>query len=453
MDLLKNNINEVLSAKLSSIRELETGRSLTSQSFKEAISLRMTFFNENHRLLPGHSVILFDNNTLDFFVDFLALFFLKVTVIPLDNKMLKSEVEAITASTGAKLIIRDGLVVNGPGSIQKSLLGIALILFTSGTTGSPKGVLISMKNLVKKIKVMQDKISSNELKNSLCFLPTFFGHGLICNSLLPLFSGETFTIAPTMSIKLAADFSQVIEKNNITFFSSVPSHWEMILQFAGIYQGKSLKRVHVASAPLRKDKMIAIKEWLGSVDLYDVYGATEMLGWFGATQITTTSECGLFDKFWEAEIKYSAEGELFIRADYMFSGYWQMEKNPEDYFFPTGDLFVSNRMIGRNKNVINKNGIKISSAAIDLFIAASGMTKNAASFPVDDIFLGEVVGVFVVLNSSYTLEQLKKYCRENMSVLNMPSEFIEVERIPVNSRGKISFNELRKAYDDYRKRG
>ena len=432
----------------SSIYEVESSRYLDSKKFKDAVIQRMNFFETHYGMNSGQCAILLNNNSISFFIDFLALFFLDAAIIPLDESMHPHDLERIVNFSKANLVIDSNEIRKINSNSQNELALISLILFTSGTTGDPKGVLISKEAILKKMQILHFQIPPKEMENTLCFLPTFFGHGLICNSLFAIFYGKKFYIAKKMTIEFGTVFASFIKEKDINFFSSVPSHWEIILNFSEPYKGPSLKRVHCASAPLNKEKSERILEWLGEIPFYDVYGATEMLGWFASQQIKTNSPTSTFNNFWNVESIFSIERELLIKSDYMFSGYWKKGDSLENGYFNTGDIFNENQIIGRSKNVINKNGIKISTDELNSLFLSSGLLLEVASFPLLDDFKGEDIALFIVLKREHSLEEFEVFCKKSISLIFYPAHIIVIEKIPVNSRNKTSLALLQKTYKE-----
>ncbi len=446
MNRQKSDLHDIDFVNLASVTEVESGKSLSSEEFKKAIIHRMNTFAIDFKLCPGHSIILLKNNSIEFFIDFLAGFFLGVTIIPLDSSMHLEEIERVIEFSKANLIIYSDQSIKQHDKLQIELFGIAIVLFTSGTTGSPKGVLISKEALALKLEILHKFIPSDEIKNTLCFLPTFFGHGLICNSLFPIFYGSHFYIAQKLTISLASELSNYLQRHQINFFSSVPSHWELIIGFCPINSSTDLKRIHCASAPLRAEKITRILTWVGSTSFYDVYGATEMLGWFASRRISDDKNESSFDDFWDVDYDISSQQELLIKSKYMFTGYWKQVKNKSDDFFNSGDLFIDNKICGRLKNTINKNGMKINTEELNSLYIKSNVLEDVASFPIDDDFKGEDICVFIVLKKNYKLDEFKKYCSEYISKNYYPQEIIIVSSIPINSRNKTSIELLRKTY-------
>lgn len=438
---------ELNGLSLSAITEVGSGKSYSAADFKAAIRSKVYVFYNDYAIREGHSVLLLKNNSIDFFIDFMALLCIGATIVPLDKKISSPELEKIKNATEPFLIVTDEKDELSEKKINEHLKNQALILFTSGTTTLPKGVVISKKALLKKMDVLEKFIPLSDIAHTLCFVPTYFGHGLICNCLFPLLKGKHLFISDRLDLKLASTFSETIEKYRINFFSSVPSHWEMILEFSKVYRGDTLKRVHCASAPLKKEKLQPILNWINQAELYDVFGATEMLGWFACRKIDKNAEAGIFENFWDVSVSFSPDNELLVSSDFMFTGYWTKNGVDTVSVFNTGDIFRGNRLIGRSKNVIIKNGLKIQAEELNAELSSSGLIKDVAVFPVDDKYSGEAVGVFVVLRENIDLDSFKEFCRKNLSALKIPKVYKVVNEIPVNNRGKCSLNDLKKFYE------
>lgn len=444
MSTLSKILAEADGLSLSSITETHTGLQLEPWEFKRSIKERIEQFSKMQELKEGQCVFVLQNNSIDFFINFLALLCMGVTCVPLDQGMPESELHNLVAFCRPGLIITEKNIQRMAGAEHAALKGIALVLFTSGTTSLPKGVLISKKALLEKMELLAKYVPLECLDNTLCFIPTYFGHGLICNGLFPLLKGKNFFISPKMDIEYASNFSHLLQRHRITFFSSVPSHWEMILAFSSEKAPGSILRVHTASAPLHSEKIAPILSWLQGAPFYDVYGATEMLGWFAARLVGDDGQAGEFREFWDVEKNLLPSGELTLRANCMFDGYWGTEESKDH--FHTGDIFDGAKMIGRSKNVIIKNGLKIYVDELNADLMKSNLLVAAAAFPIEDKFTGERVGVFVVLKKGATLEELQSYCRLNLSLHRLPSEFRAIDSIPVSGRGKISLQLLKELF-------
>lgn len=340
----------------------------------------------------------------------------------------------------------------------------ALVLFTSGTTGNPKGVMLSFDAVMTRIALNAKNIGPACRGRTLVALPTSFGHGLIGNALTPLLSGGDIVLHP-LGLPLAQNLGRVVDEYRIGFVSSVPAFWRLALKFADAPAGQTLARVHVGSAPLPADLWRVIGDW-SRAEVVNCYGVTELANWVaGASSRVEGIADGLVGRLWGGEaairgssgaIRAAGEGELLVKSPSMMSGYLHRPDLTEaalrDGWYQTGDIATIDtsgriRLTGRIKDEINRAGLKVQPAEIDTLLETHPAVHEVCTFGIADPVSGEIVAAAVQLapGASVTAAALADWCRERLRREAIPERWFMVDKLPRNERGKISRDMVRRA--------
>jgi oxalate---CoA ligase len=332
----------------------------------------------------------------------------------------------------------------------------ALILFTSGTTGDPKGVVLSFGALAARIAANISAIGGEALARALVTLPTSFGHGLIGNALTPLFAGGTIVLGPT-GLPLARDLARIVDEHRITFLSSVPALWRGALKLSRPPTGHTLLRVHVGSAPLSGPLWSEIAAWT-RCEVVNCYGITETANWIGGASSGEDIADGLVGRPWLGEaavlddtgmLRAEGEGEIVLRSAAVMSGYLHRPDLTasvmQDGWYRSGDRGCIDAMgriwiTGRIKEEINRAGFKVQPAELDRLLEQHPAVAEACAFAQLDPVGGESVAVAIRLRpgASATSESLRAWCRERLRREAVPEHWHMVDEIPRNARGKVS---------------
>lgn len=343
----------------------------------------------------------------------------------------------------------------------------ALYLFTSGTTGNPKGVEHNFRSILSRLTLNQVYIGKAHLQTTLCPLPTHFGHGLIGNLLTPLLCGCDVILLDDKSPMGLAKLGSIIDAYNVTFLSSVPSFWKLASRLSKPPKKGSLKRVHVGSAPLSTELWKSIANWANTEAVYNMYGITETANWIGGVSLTDGLEVdGRIGAVWggsamvkdpeSGEITATGEGELLIQSPSLMNGYYQQEKLTatvlKDGWFHTGDIGLITqegdiRITGRQKSEINRAGIKILPEEIDLLLERHAEILEVCVFGMPDDISGERVAAAVVRkeDSAVTPKELTAWMKELIKAEAIPESWFFLDEIPKTDRGKINRDNVRAA--------
>jgi len=444
-------------------------------------------------ITQGDRVLIHFGNTLEFFAELLAIWRVGACAIPVDARLTPFEVEKlataararfnvinddtppesleVVASTHVRHTLDPGKFTEGPtdpgiSSAFPRLDDDALILFTSGSTGNPKGVVHTHRSLLARWTTLKQSLGLKRYRRTLCVLPTHFGHGLICNCLYPWLSGCDLFIAPPFKADLIMRLGSLIDEYRISFMSSVPSIWNLALKVASPPETGSLQRIHVGSAPLSENTWGQIQDWTGTREVFNAYGITETGSWVaGTTGGPVEPESGLIGEPWGASIRVMDEdrictsgetGMVWLNTPALMKGYFQRQDLTDaavrQGWFMTGDIgLLDDRgrlfLKGRERDEINKGGMKIFPADIDEAVEQFSAVNDVCSFGFEDDFYGENVGLAVVLDDhgKQTVFELYQWIRQHLAEHKHPVQWYLLDEIPRTSRGKINRDSVRKA--------
>jgi len=463
---------------LGSIHDLTTNEiwnseELKSYSQQRAYQLKQKFGLESTSYVIAHG------NSPAFFADLFAVWAVggcavcvnpSLTATELDNVVKFVEAKAIlakpeqTISSEVPVLVCDDrqaknehkdLVFNPSSNLDSP----ALILFTSGTTGDPKGVVHTHRSLQARIALNQAHLGINTLSRTLCVLPSHFGHGLIGNCLTPLLAGARLFLNHGAGIQGAAALGKIIDEHKITFMSSVPSFWKIALRLSPAPTQHSLARVNIGSAPLSKELWNDVITWSGTKNVANMYGITETANWIGGALASEVEpEDGLLGKTWggtvaiktnEGQIKSEGSGEILIQVPTLMAGYFQRPDLTSEVlsggWYHTGDIGHLNsegvlRMTGRNKYAINLGGIKIYPEELDLLLERHPQIEEACAFAIADNISGEVVAAAIKLTQNACSDSLdlKNWLKTRIRNEAQPQKVFYLDEIPKTDRGKLN---------------
>jgi acyl-CoA synthetase (AMP-forming)/AMP-acid ligase II len=477
-----------------------TGRRWDRETINRQFLSRAGFLLR-HGLEPGDRVFLHYGNRVEFFVDLLAIWVLGGCAIPIDQRLTHFEIDTLAKAArpryslwieplhgdiAAALSVRGTQILQMPAehveeSRVASLLGFAwerlsldrdaLILFTSGTTGQPKGVVHTHRSLRARWYALQQSLDLRHFRRTLCLLPTHFGHGLICNSLFPWLGGQDLYILPPFRADIILRLGALLDEHEITFMSSVPSVWRLALKTAALPRRRTLERVFCGSAPLSAFLWREIGKWTGADAVLNAYGITETGSWVAGTTIPAfTPEDGLIGMPWGATVKIlessstdlppgfavecapNAEGYVWLNTAALMRGYLDRDdltkRVVSQGWFMTGDVGVLRNgqlyLCGRAGEEINKGGMKVHPGDVDAIVDRHPATRDVCTFAVDDPLYGQNVAVAVVLEdpSTSTLASLQAWVREHLAEHKAPTRWYLLDAIPRTSRGKVNRNSV-----------
>lgn len=429
----------------------------------------------------GSTIIIAHSGSARFLADLFAVWAIGCTAACLDTTLTENELENLIGFVEPSAVLvdeaRSSAHIDGPvlqlarapaaaASIPPSNSDLdrpALVLFTSGTTGHPKGVILSFRALLNRIALNKTAMGPASRTRALVTLPTSFGHGLIGNALTPFLSGGDVVLHP-LGLPLAQNLGKIIDRYRIGFLSSVPAFWRMALKFGHAPADGTLARVHVGSAPLSAELWSAIVDWTRA-DVVNCYGVTELANWVaGASARLDGIADGLVGKPWggsaavqdsTGDVRDAGDGELLVHSPSVMSGYL---RRPDltaaafsDGWYHTGDTAHIDergliRLTGRIKDEINRAGLKVQPAEIDALLESHPAVAEACVFGMADAVSGEVVAaaVHAAPGANVSGEILAQWCATRLRREAIPERWFMVDKLPRNDRGKINRDAVRR---------
>ncbi len=484
-----------------SLAEPLSGRHWDAAEIRRQIALREAAFLAGG-IEPGDRVLIHFGNSLEFFAELLATWRVGACAIPVDARLTPFEVEKLAGAAQARFnVIDDHTPATTPAAVAGTAirhtheLGAAaggrrgarqasswprldddaLILFTSGSTGEPKGVVHTHRSLLARWSALRENLGVDAYRRTLCLLPTHFGHGLICNCLYPWLAGCDLLIVPPFKPDLVMQLGALIDEHRVSFMSSVPAVWSLALKAARPPEAGSLRRVQVGSAPLSASNWLRIQQWTGTREVINAYGITETGSWVaGTTGEEVVPESGLIGRPWGAVIRVlenAGEGEdlsprrlcepgeagmVWLQTPALMKGYFQRQDLTDAAvrggWFKTGDIGLLDErgrlfLKGRERDEINKGGLKVFPADIDEVVERYLAARDVCSFGFADDFYGENVALAVVLEDrrDATLAGLHEWLRTHLAEHKHPVRWYLLDEIPRTSRGKVNRESVRQA--------
>jgi len=290
----------------------------------------------------------------------------------------------------------------------------ALVLHTSGTTGRPKAVPLTHRNLTRTMRNIQDTYELSPKDRTMLVMPLFHVHGLLCGFLAPLRSGGSVIVPGAFS---ARAFWEDFITHKANWWTAVPTIHQILLKNPPPSPRPAIRFIRSCSSPL-SPKTFHELESTYHAPVLEAYAMTEAAHQMtsnplphrgkrkpGSVGIGQGVEVKILDDHGN-EVPQGTEAEICIRGENVTKGYLNNEKaNKESFtaegFFRTGDQGKKDQdgyviITGRIKELINRGGEKISPIELDNVITGNPSVSEAVSFAIPSDLYGQEVGVAVV---------------------------------------------------------
>lgn len=344
----------------------------------------------------------------------------------------------------------------------------ALILFTSGTTGVPKGAQLSHGNIMANVvqgKAWVKNLGDEGQERYLAALPMFHIYGLTLTAALGVSTGGKLILLPKPEIPLIVD---QLKKELPTYMPGVPTLYDKILEASDNF-GFDLTGVNNAlsgAAPLPVHTTQRWEEKTGG-KIVEGYGLTETAPIIVANPITPDRRAGYIGiPFPDTELRVAdpndfsrtmpdgEAGELLVRGPQVFQGYINVPDDQQPFFedwFCTGDMAVMEsdgfiKIVSRIKEMIITGGFNVYPAEVEEVLAEHEHIQKAGVVGLEQPDGSEDVVAAVVLEpgvSHFDAEAVRAWARENLTRYKVPKRFFVVDELPTDLIGKIRRREVK----------
>lgn len=336
----------------------------------------------------------------------------------------------------------------------------AVILYTSGTTGTPKGVILTHFNIVHSVMHFQHTMALGDGERSMLVAPGSHVTGLVANVFMMTHVAGAVVILPAFD---ATEAVALLAREKVTHTVMVPAMYNLCLLRTNFrdYDLSAFRIGGFGGAPMPESTIARLREQLPHLELINAYGATETtspatclpLGDAGrhADSVGQPVPCGDIRVMDDQgrEVGPGESGELWIAGPMVSPGYWNNpEANAREFtagYWKSGDIgsideqgFV--RIFDRKKDMINRGGYNIYSVELENLIISHPAVVECAVIPHPDEVLGEKIHVFVtrVDGQELSADDIRQFCRENLADYKAPDYVtIQDEPLPRNANGKL----------------
>jgi long-chain acyl-CoA synthetase len=439
-------------------------------------------------LMKGERVGLMMSNRPEFVTAFFGILKTGVVPVPINALFKEKELSYVLSNSGASGLITeasympifDNIRNDIPGCSRVILAGemgklledmseetevsaaleddIAILMYTSGSTGNPKGVILTHNNLYSNAVVASQIISAMSYADRVfVVIPYFHIYAMNWGMIAPLSQGATIVI---MERFVPEDVFETVKKHRITVFLGVPTIYHRLSTHPNVRKDdfSSIRYALCGGAPLPVTLIEETEKAIG-ISIHEGYGQTE------TSPIVTVNRFGGLRKAGSAgpaapgieikilddagqEMPCGQDGEIVVRGPNVMKGYYELDSETEkalrNGWFFTGDIGRLDEdgylyITDRKGDLIISGGHNIYPREVEEVLANHPDLAESAVIGVPDRDMGEVVKTFVVVKQGKNVEPeaLLKFCKERMATFKVPRYIEYRDTLPKDGPGKI----------------
>jgi acyl-CoA synthetase (AMP-forming)/AMP-acid ligase II len=478
--MLKTRITDYVSAQVKNkpnalfLTKIETEANYTYGDLQKVVENYCSFLS-NQNLNKGDRILYLANNDWFIFPLIIACSILKFVLVPISPDLHPNDTKKIFNDVKPKILLgyKDKLnnyfyeidkidiseikIEEYPQYIVEDNLGdtddVILIIYTSGSSGQCKGVMITEANIIHAATSIIEFYKITEQDKFLCILPLYHMNAIMVTGMVPILTGSAIILSDVFNFTNAVLYFKHIKKYHPTVLSLIPSIMFALLKLEP--KGINLSELGVrfsfcGAAPLLQTLWKDFEKKC-NLPIYQGYGLTETTFWATLTPTDLTKDYTSVGIPYNCDIKIDNKtgeqiGEVLISGPIVSKGYFN---NPEGFsngYLKTGDLgyIGPNRQLyvtGRIKDIIIKNGINIYPQAIDEVLITYPGIDDCASVGIEDEVVGErICTVCVPLkkgDNSINEFKIKAFAKEHLSLYMVPDIVLFCDILPRGQTGKI----------------
>jgi acyl-CoA synthetase (AMP-forming)/AMP-acid ligase II len=474
---------------------IDKGVRCTYQDLLERTKSVASYFKEYAGIQKGDRIALFSPNCIEYVIAYYAALRIGAIAVPVNIRLAIPEIKYQLNDSCPSLIVGEsaliesieplmseinqlkGIILIGGGdgtqiedlfrhSVERDpkvdLHGDdpACIMYTSGTTGTPKGAVMSHWNIAYNSQI----IALPPGLRFLCFVPFFHVTGLNASLNTAIANGGLLVLMERFQTEMAF---KLIEEEQIELITCVPTILSMVVNWPRLreYDIGSLKYVFVGGAPLPQDLIDQTLKLLPDLNFIQVFGMTETTGRNLLRECHKTKDKfaaigaplpGVKTKIIDEEgfeLPTNAVGECIIKGPNVIKQYWKKseatQKSIKNGWLHTDDLMKIDEdgyhyIMGRKRDMIIRGGENVYPVEVENAICQHPGVSEAAVIGIANSIYGEEVMAFITLRQGTNLSAhtIQDFSRRYLAEYKIPSRIIFLDEIPKSATGKVIKNDL-----------
>ncbi|WP_237569216.1 class I adenylate-forming enzyme family protein [Mycolicibacterium lacusdiani] len=440
------------------------------------------------QLAPGSRIAILGPNSFFWVASYLAIMKLGMVAVPLSDKGTSADVRRSISAVDCSAalvdrrhlrhdpaaadfvtVITDDVLDSGQDPYWPETTteagSDAVLLFTSGTTGAPKAVRVTHRNIAANTESIISYLGLERTDRALVILPFFYCYGA---SLLHTHLRVGATLVLCNSFAFPETTAKLLEEQECTVFAGVPSSFQLMLRATSFAQRAtpSLRIIQQAGGklpPVMIEELLAAKPHAALFVMYGQTEATARLSYLPPAMLT--EKLGSIGKGIPGvelrvlghdlePVPAGGKGEIYARGPSISPGYYGEPEGTSDKFTPhglrTGDVAVVDEdgyvfIVDRRDDFIKSWGYRVSSQEVEAAALRMPQLVSAAAIGVPDDVAGEAIVLFVTVapDSAITTDAVAAACRRSLPKHMVPKQVVVLDGMPLNASGKIAKTRLR----------